>query len=49
MQLKAYLHQASCFKRHASSVIDASLVYIGVYDAIHTKRHVSNVQHHAST
>ena len=29
--------------RHVSRVIDASLVYIGVYVAIHTKCHASNV------
>ena len=34
--VRVHLHQASCVKRHASSIIDASLVFIGVYDAIHT-------------
>ena len=30
-------------KCHASSITDASLVYIGVYDAVHTKCHTSCV------
>ena len=34
--LSVHLHQASCIKRHVSRIIDASLVSIGVYDAIQT-------------
>ena len=49
MGLRAHLHQVSCVKRHASRVIDAGLVFIGAYDAIHTKRFASCItrQHDA--